>query len=87
MNTLNLNKIKNDSLSQTMKESDTSGRPGSSKRTRSPSIERPSSNREIKQSASTIFPIEPAEWNNVPKIVYEAIATVVAELDTNRKFR
>jgi hypothetical protein len=38
---------------------------------------RPYSNRDIEQSKGTILKINPEEWNNVPVIVYESIATIV----------
>ena len=44
---------------------------------------RPRSHREVTQPMTTIFKIVPQEWNNVPKIVYEAIASIVSEFDQN----
>ena len=44
---------------------------------------RPRSHREVTQPPTTIFKITPQEWNNVPKIVYEAIACIVSEFDQN----
>lgn len=46
---------------------------------------RPLSNREIDQSGDTIFKINAEEWNNIPKIVYEAIAKIVLDFDINLK--
>ena len=42
---------------------------------------KPRSHREVSQGPDTCFKIVPEQWNNVPKIVYEAIATIVASLD------
>lgn len=44
---------------------------------------RPLSNREIDQSGETIFKFNAEEWNNIPKIVYEAIAKIVQDFDMN----
>ena len=39
---------------------------------------------EIKQNKfRTIFQIEAKEWNNVPKIVYEAVCQIVTKYDTH----
>jgi len=35
----------------------------------------------VNQPQDTIFKIKPEEWNNVPSIIYEAIATLVSEQD------
>jgi hypothetical protein len=36
---------------------------------------------QIKQSDHTIFRLDPNEWNNVPRILYEAIGTIVNTYD------
>lgn len=56
-----------------------------SSRSRSPSIERPHSNREIENRDGTVLRFEAAEWNNVPKIVYESLITLVTHLDHQQK--
>lgn len=46
---------------------------------------RPSTNREVPQTPDTVFAINPEEWNNVPKVVYEACYALVVEADATRK--
>ena len=47
---------------------------------------RPRSNREVHQPPGTVFKIKAPEWNNVPPITYEAIVTLVNEIDAmNRR--
>lgn len=40
-----------------------------------------STNKEVEQESSTIFKINAAEWNNVPRIVHEAVYTIVGRVD------
>lgn len=35
----------------------------------------------IDQMAVSIFRIKPSEWNNVPRIVYDAVAAIVNAID------
>jgi len=46
---------------------------------------RASSNREVTQPDETVFKIKAGEWNNVPRIVYEAIVAIVNTLDENAR--
>lgn len=47
---------------------------------------RPRSNREVHQPPGTVLKIKAPEWNNVPPITYEAIVTLVNEIDAmNRR--
>ena len=46
---------------------------------------RASSNRDVQQSSDTIFRIRADEWNNVPKIVYEAMVTIINTIDSKNK--
>ena len=39
------------------------------------------SQRPVKQAITTACRLEPADWNNVPKVVYEAIAKIVQFID------
>jgi hypothetical protein len=32
-----------------------------------------------------VLKINPEEWNNVPKVIYEAIVTLVTAYDANKK--
>ena len=44
-------------------------------------VMKPRSHRDVSQGPNTCFKIIPEQWNNVPKIVYEAIASVIETLD------
>jgi len=47
---------------------------------------KPRSNREVHQPPGTVLKINAPEWNNVPPITYEAIVTLVNEIDSmNRR--
>ena len=47
---------------------------------------KPRSNREVNQPPGTVLKINAPEWNNVPPITYEAIVTLVNEIDSmNRR--
>ena len=48
-------------------------------------IMKPRSNREIKQPLNTCFRLVPEQWNNVPKIVYEAMAEIISTLDKQKQ--
>lgn len=37
--------------------------------------------RPVKQAITTVLRIDPQDWNNVPKIIYEGIAKIVAAID------
>jgi hypothetical protein len=37
--------------------------------------------RPIKQAITTILRIDPQDWNNVPTVVYEAVAKIVSSID------
>ena len=41
----------------------------------------------IKQSDVTIFKINPIDWNNVPKIVYDAICSIITSFDNLQQFQ
>lgn len=41
----------------------------------------------IKQSDMTIFKINPIDWNNVPKIVYDAICSIITSYDNLQSFQ
>ena len=45
----------------------------------------------VKQDPYTAFKINPEDWNNVPKIIYDCLSTVINRLDIhvndNRKFK
>ena len=47
-------------------------------------LKTPRSLRKIEQSPETIYKIEPMLWNNVPPIVYEAVAVIICALDNAR---
>ena len=38
----------------------------------------------IKEAKNTVLKINTEEWNNVPKIVYEAICSLVTAFDVNK---
>lgn len=40
---------------------------------------------EVKQAKDTCFRITPADWNNVPKIVYEAMTTLIERFDLSQQ--
>ena len=42
---------------------------------------RPRSHREIVQQGPTVFKIESDKWNNVPKVVFEAVVALVTQVD------
>ena len=41
--------------------------------------------REIQQPSGTVFEINPEDWNNVPKIIYDAVIVLVNEADAAKK--
>jgi hypothetical protein len=47
-------------------------------------LKTPRSQRTVEQSPETIFKIEPILWNNVPPIVYEAVAVMIEAIDRAR---
>ena len=59
----------------------------SESRSKSPLDDRPTSKDHVNQSSITCFPIIPAAFNNVPKILYESIAVLVSEVDSLKKMR
>ena len=48
-----------------------------------PGSGRASSNREVTQPDETVFKVNAEDWNNVPRIIYEAIVTIINALDEN----
>lgn len=46
---------------------------------------RPCTNRDVTQTPDTVFAINPEEWNNVPKIVYDCCYSLIYEADATRK--
>ena len=56
-------------------------------RSPSPLDDRPTSKDAVNQSSITCFPITPAAFNNVPKILYESIAVLVSEVDSLKRMR
>lgn len=62
------------------------GGTGPPRRVDSGELLKPRSNREVQQPAGTVLKINAPEWNNVPPITYEAIVTLVNEIDAmNRR--
>jgi len=37
----------------------------------------------IDQSEHTIFKMDPSDWNNVPKILYDSVGTIITKYDSN----
>lgn len=44
-------------------------------------IMKPRSNRDVSQAGNTFFKLVPDQWNNVPKIVYEATYEIITAID------
>ena len=58
-------------------------RPDAAKGVLEPSPRNVNSHAAIKQQDQTLFKINPEDWNNVPKIVYDATCMIIVRTDQN----